>query len=433
MSKITISFKWNRRDRAVPKSKNLPIECILRHEGKEKIFQLKAYQIKKSQWHEDKQSVKKHDDAIAINEKLLSFVALTKQYQSECFNSSLTVDLNTLKSYILNGRGAKDDFIIFIEEEIRKEETRAQNAKKSGLKRKGVKSDSTIEKYKSMLLWLKEYKETITYSEINIPLLEGFIDFLSTSHNKNYKTKKVLLSANSISAILRSLKTFINLADRAEKLTKRNPCKFVSVGGEVGRKNPLTYEQVMKIYDFDCAKIKNAKGNFISAKKVEQYTKKKECFVFQCLTGLSSVDFFRMTRSNLEEKNGTTWLVSTRQKVEWKSNKPFRVPISDIFDGLPYAIWKKHGRLKLGDNTPIFDKLDGKRYNEAIRLICQYCGIFEHVRIKDARDTFAKLSRMLENVNERMVSKMMGHSTLKQTDEYGSDSIVDEWEAREAG
>jgi integrase len=428
MSNLTISFKWNRRKKTVPKSKNLPIECVLRHAQKEKVFHLEAYKIKGENWDTRRQAVKKHRGAIAINEKLLSFVSLTKDYQAECFEKNLIVNLDTLKDYILNGRGAKDDFICFIEDTIKKEQKRYENAKKSGIKRKGVKSKATIYTYRTMLGWLKKYRETISYAEIDIALVEGFADFLSVSYSRNWKTKKVLLSAISISATIKTLKVFINLADRYEKLVRANPSRFVTVGTEIGKKNPISYEQVMQIYDFDCATIKGAKGDFISKAKADRLTTRKEMFIFQCLTGLSTVDFFRMTRANLHEKNGTTWLISTRQKVEWKSSKVFRVPISSIFEGIPLAIWKKHARLKIGDSTPIFNKVDAKEYNKSVRFVVQYCGINQYVRIKDARDTFAALCRMSGIRSERIISNMMGHASTKQTDEYGGDNFFEEWE-----
>jgi integrase len=414
--KLTINFKHSRKNKNPKKDEKINIECVLRY-GNPTHFLL-PYRVTTTQWDSKKQSVKNHPNANEINQKLLDFKSLTRDYENESFADNKNIKLDDLKGYILNGRGAKEDFIAFCENYIQQEKEMTAQAMRSEGKRSKFTAERTVKNWAKFVNILKQYRSTLSYSELDKPFVSDFHRHLKTSHDRRFKTEKVLLSDNYIATIMKLFRKFVELAD--EKLIHRNLFKQVETKRVVGKKHPISYDDVLKIHAFDCSNMKAENGKLISALKAERYQYKKDLFVFQCLTGLSYADLFRVTKESLYENEGVTWISSERAKNKHKTDKHFHVPISKFFDGIAHDIWIKNARFKM-KSAPVFPLINYTPYNIAIRRVAAAADVTnnENLRNKDGRDTFVQLLREKLMLEEKVISDIVGHTNTAQTGEYG--------------
>lgn len=143
----------------------------------------------------------------------------------------------------------------------------------------------------------------------------------------------------------------------------------------------------------------------------------RDLFIFSCFTGISRIDLYNLTKSNIKtHKDGTTWLSYTRQKTGTFCN----LPLLDI----PLRIVKKYE--KPTGKGILFSMLCFVTCNKHIKYIVKYCGIDKPVTWHVARHTFASEVCLLNGVPIETISSLLGHTNVKTTQIYAkiSDTAI---------
>jgi integrase len=181
--------------------------------------------------------------------------------------------------------------------------------------------------------------------------------------------------------------------------------------------NAILFNPVTDLYDFHYERAYD--GTFLEIEELRKLQKKRfrqerlqrvsDVFLFCCYTGLSYVDVYRFRRSlhivtGIDSK---PWILLKRKKNTRKTTEDTFIPL------LPpaLAILEKYGNEKL----PVISL--GKM-NSYIKEVCEIVGIEKDVSTKVARKTFGMLLYEEYAVPLPTVSKMLGHSSTRTTEQW---------------
>ena len=160
----------------------------------------------------------------------------------------------------------------------------------------------------------------------------------------------------------------------------------------------LTEEEVQRIADkcFD----------------IDRLSQVRDVFLFCCFTGLAYVDIKKLKLSEISKGvDGGLWIFTNRQKTDSRSAIPL----------LPSAIqllekYSKHP-LCINKDMPL-PVPSNQKMNGYLKEIASMCGIDKILTSHIARHTFATTITLSNGVPIETVSKMLGHSSIKQTQHY---------------
>jgi integrase len=133
----------------------------------------------------------------------------------------------------------------------------------------------------------------------------------------------------------------------------------------------------------------------------------RDMFVFGCFTGISFIDIKHLTTDNLENINGSWWIVAKRKKT----GTPFRVKLLDV----PLKIIERYEPFRKGKYLLNFSS--NQRANRKLKDIAQACGIDKHLIFHMSRHTFATLA-LEKGMPIESVSKILGHTKITTTQIY---------------
>lgn len=145
---------------------------------------------------------------------------------------------------------------------------------------------------------------------------------------------------------------------------------------------------------------------------IERLAAVRDVFVFQCYTGLAYIDAYNLKKSNIKRgDDNELWIVSERQKT----GSSFNVPL------LPQALkiierYKEHPHC-LARNC-VLPVISNQRMNGYLKEIAAVCGIESQLNTHKARRTFGSTVTLNNNVPIYVVKEMLGHQSVKQTEEY---------------
>ena len=138
----------------------------------------------------------------------------------------------------------------------------------------------------------------------------------------------------------------------------------------------------------------------------------RDVFLFCCFTGLAYVDIKKLKTTEIKKGvDGEQWIFINRQKTDGRSAIPL----------LPAAIkliekYSKHSQcINKGMPLPV---PSNQKMNGYLKEIAAMCGIDKILTSHIARHTFATTITLSNGVPIETVSKMLGHSTIKQTQHY---------------
>ncbi|MCY1633531.1 site-specific integrase [Marinifilum sp. D737] len=138
----------------------------------------------------------------------------------------------------------------------------------------------------------------------------------------------------------------------------------------------------------------------------------KDLYLFCCFTGLAFSDVKSLNQEHIITGiDGNKWIKSKRQKTKIE----FEVPLFNI----PKAILSKY---KDDPICQIQQKLlpvpSNQKMNAYLKEIADLCGINKNLSTHSARHTFATTVTLGNNLNIKAISKMMGHTNTKMTENY---------------
>jgi len=138
----------------------------------------------------------------------------------------------------------------------------------------------------------------------------------------------------------------------------------------------------------------------------------RDVFVFSCYTGLAYADVKKLTSSEIiTGVDGKLWISTYRQKTETQCAIPLLPVAKQLVDN--YA-----NHPKCANELKVLPTLSNQKMNAYLKEIADLCGIDKLLTFHLARYTFATTITLSNGVPIETVSKMLGHTTLKQTLHY---------------
>lgn len=250
--------------------------------------------------------------------------------------------------------------------------------------------------------------EDTQFKEVDKDFILGFIEYLKSAKNFNYKkskcennNKEIVLSENTQHNLFMKFKYVLNKAVKAE-IIPFNPMEKLENNekpkAEEGTREYLTISEVKRLIATPC------KNEMI-----------KRAFLFCCLTGLRYSDISALTWSEVVEEDGITKLKFVMKKVR-RANVVF---VSDE---------AKKWLPDRGDkNDIVFALPKNDNANKQLSRWVESAGINKKITFHCSRHTAATLNLGLGTQIE-VVSSMLGHTKISTTQIYAK--ILDENQAK---
>jgi integrase len=316
--------------------------------------------VKPSEWRNG--YVVNRIDANILNER----ISVIRRSVEEMVNTSIakhaTLDLTKLK-FVAHVESDSSSFISFVEERAEK---------------RAVK-DSTRERYTVFINKLREYGKIKSFSDLTTWKVKEFDEYL---HGQN-------IMQSTIYNYHKSLKLFANEAVAYDKI-EVNP--YAKLRGKISRgdKKVIDYlnEDEMRMVE-------------TAAMPSDFAEHARDLFVFQMYTGLSYSDMVRFNVSDYTVEDGRYIKNDTRVKSGERYVSQLLPPAIEILK-------------KYKSQLPIMCNAD---YNKALKIVQAAAGIRKNMHSHLARSTFATFM-LSEGCSIQNVSKMLGHTNLKQTMQY---------------
>ncbi|WP_183562910.1 site-specific integrase [Mucilaginibacter sp. SP1R1] len=146
--------------------------------------------------------------------------------------------------------------------------------------------------------------------------------------------------------------------------------------------------------------------------KNDRLNQVRDIFVFSCYTGLAYADVKKLKRSEIQKGiDGEQWIFTPRQKTDTPCPIPLLPPALELLD--KYAHHHKYV-----DQDRALPLLSNQKMNAYLKEIANICNFKKVLTFHLARHTFATTVTLSNGVPIETVSKMLGHATIKQTQQY---------------
>lgn len=319
-----------------------------------------------------------------------------KAYETETLllRNSNSVDLNDFKNIFLGKNDESRMLIpIFLEHNKRMESLIPKQYSINTLK----KFKTTLKHVEEFLL-IKYKLKDIDIDKINIAFINDFDFYLRTVKNCNN---------NSTIKYVRNFGKIIQDCYNNEWID-RNPLVKYNAKINPVEKDILNQEDLQTMYNKQ-----------FSISRLELV---RDIYLFACFTGLAYIDIEKLTSENITLGiDGSKWIFTHRQKTKIRSNIPL-LPI-------PEAIIEKYkSHPKCLNSNIVLPILSNQKMNSYLKEVADICGINKELTFHSSRHTFATTVTLANGVPMESVSKMLGHASLRTTQQYAKilDSKVSE-------
>lgn len=295
-----------------------------------------------------------------------------------------------LKEYYINGFKSKVTFAEIAEEYLTK-------------KAKLIELDYTIKnyyRYKRTVVLINDFivsrykRKDFAIYEIKQAFAEDLYSYCRTdkNHSVNYFTRHLGVLKSIINyAVVNDYADKNYLAHYTVKKTKQAPLKHLSI------------EQIRIIRDanFNSLKLNNV----------------RDCFLFQCFTGLAYVDLEKFSVQNISiEPSGFKWILIHRSKTNTKSTIPLLREAEEIIKKHIDLTHRTDESIKNSGVLPVYSN---QKMNEYLKEIGKICNLpLELLTTHTARKTFAMITLNSGRASLDSVSKMLGHSKVTMTQQH---------------
>ncbi|MDB4534244.1 site-specific integrase [Vicingaceae bacterium] len=235
-----------------------------------------------------------------------------------------------------------------------------------------------------------EYGVTdVSLDSLNYSFIESFDTFLRTEKN---------IGNNTTVKYVQSFRRLMNVAVKYDWLLK-DP--FILYEKKVKVKDATYLTQV----ELDA--IMNLK---FSTKRLEVV---RDIFIFGCYTGYAPVDINKLTYNDvIDGEVNQKWIVTKRTKTGVNSDVPLLPKAEELIEQYksdPYCIETNH----------LLPKRSNQRMNMYLKEIADLANINKKLTQYCSRHSFAITVVLANGLSMEVLSKMMGHTNLKQTMHYG--------------
>ncbi len=325
------------------------------------------------------------EDAKSLNYYIDSISNRISNYRTELINNDKTITSQRLIDFVKGNNVSKAKVL---------EEFQAHNLEILALVKKKEYAIGTYERYVTarshvaQFIKFKYKREDLEFRELNFDFVKDYELFLKVVRNCANNTALKYIS-NLKTIVLRAIAKDIISTDPF-KLFKRKKIKC--------NKQPLSTNELLRL------------ENKVFA--TERLSEIRDVFIFQCYTGLAYIDAYQLKPSNIKEGiDGSLWIMSNRQKTESKTDIPLlpkAIEIMERYKNHPVCIAR-------GSVLPV---KSNQKMNEYLKEIAQLCELTSTLNTHKARRTFGSTVTLKNGVPIHIVKEMMGHQSVKQTEEY---------------
>ena len=232
----------------------------------------------------------------------------------------------------------------------------------------------------------KKYKVSdIPLSQLDKAFIEGFEYYLSIDRK---------LKRSSVSSALSTLKSIVRMAVKKGVLDFY-PFLGYSYERPKGEPRSISQDQLQRIIDLEI--------------EWENYRIVRDLFVFSCFSGLAISDVRNLREENIVLEEGELCIKGKRMKTK----TTYRVQVLQP----AWAIMERYRGKRAGF---VFDVPTNDIIHNGMHYIQRSIGMESPLTFHMARHTFASLITLSAGVPIETVSRMLGHTNLRTTQEYAA-------------
>lgn len=347
-------------------------------------------------WHPSKwntlagKAMGNKEESKSLNQFLESFTSLVYKAKQKLIDGGHQVSAAAIKD-ILTGNWIENKMIIALFQ-FHNDQMRELIGKEYA---KGTheRYETSLQHTKSFIQW-KYGKEDISIKELDYEFIEQYSFWFRTIQQCcNNTTVKYLGNFKKI--VLACVKKKWLVSDPfVEFKFKKNKVKKLALSS---------------------AELRRLEAKVFSIDRISQV---RDIFLFSCYTGLAYIDAKQLKSSDIGPGiDGGLWILSSRQKTESDTNIPLLPKALEIL-----AKYKHHSQCQ--NSRAVLPMLSNQKMNSYLKEIADLCGIEKPLTYHIARHTFATTVTLVNKVPIETVSKMLGHATIKQTQDYAQ--VVEE-------
>lgn len=339
-----------------------------------------------SRWSQKtERAIGNKEDAKSLNYFLESMLTRIGNFRTDLMNNNQTIDSQIIIDFIRGKTYSKAKIL---------EEFDLHNSELLVLVNKGEYAMGTYERYQiarshvSKFVKFKYQRDDLEFRELNFEFIKDYEFYLKTIRNcANNTTLKYI--ANFKTIVLRAI---------AKEIIFKDPFKMFKSKKTKCNKKPLSTSE-----------LKTLETKEFSSDRLSLI---RDIFVFQCYTGLAYIDAYQLKKIDIKEGiDGSQWIMSSRQKSKSRTDIPLLPKAIEIMER-----YKNHSLcLQRGTVLPV---KSNQKMNEYLKEIATLCGFSSTLNTHKARRTFGSTVTLKNGVPIHIVKEMMGHHSVKQTEEY---------------
>jgi len=255
-------------------------------------------------------------------------------------------------------------------------------------------SPATIQKYKSCRLIVGDFIRS-NYRRNDLPI--NSIDHKFIKELEHYIKTVRKCAHNTTIKYLQNFRKIVLIGINYGWL-KKDP--YLNITYRKEKTYPVHLDQA----ELDRIRIKNI--------EIDRIERVRDIFVFCCYTGLAYSDVKDLTAENITTlQEGKKCIEKRRQKTGEMSF----IPLLEIPEQMLEHYKSDPICIKSGKLLPV---LSNQKMNVYLREVADICGITKNISMHSGRHTFATTVTLSNNIPIEVVSKMLGHASLKQTKHY---------------
>jgi integrase len=325
------------------------------------------------------------EDAKSLNYFLDSLSTRISNYRTDLINNDQTITSQKLIDFVKGKNVSKVKVL---------EEFKEHNGEILALVEKKEYAIGTYERYQiaqshvATFIKLKYNREDLEFRELNFAFIRDYELYLKTVRN---------CSNNTALKYIANLKTIV-LRAIAKDIIPRDPFKLFKSKKVKIKKKPLSTDELHRL-----------ETKVFSSERLSLI---RDVFVFQCYTGLAYIDAYQLKPTDIKKGiDGSLWIMSSRQKSKSETDIPLLPKAIEIMER-----YKDHPLcIQRGTVLPV---KTNQKMNEYLKEIAVLCELSDTLNTHKARRTFGSTVTLKNGVPLHIVKEMMGHHSVKQTEEY---------------
>lgn len=334
-------------------------------------------------------------NADILNERLTTIVGLVEREVNKCLEEQRPIDVAEIRRKVWNISPATD---------AEKDDPTMIKWIRDYIKTANM-SKSTVKRYITICNCLTDFGEMVRWEQLTVDNIYAWDVWLRqrpitlTENQKLAGVKEAHISNDSAYNYHKVLKAAINKAMKFDIITANPYDRMKGVFKRDNREKVdyLTEEQMKKIIE-------------LTPVPGSQAALARDLFVFQMYTGLGYADTQIFDISQYKEINGQWRFMGERVKTGVPYVSMLLPPAVDV---LKRNGWK-------------VPKMNNQRYNQMLKAIGMVIGI-ERLHSHMGRHSFATWM-LSQGAKIENVSRMLGHTTVKQTERYAKVLAKDVYE-----